>query len=377
MSQVLELLLQLLRCPSITPQDAGCQEIVAMRLERAGFRVESLRFGETSNLWATHGSDGPLVCFAGHTDVVPPGPLDAWTSPPFEPTIRDGFLHARGASDMKASDAAMVVALEQIAAEGHPGTIGLLLTSDEEGPGHDGTQRALRHLLDRGLQIDACLVGEPTSEQAFGDAIKQGRRGSITGRLVVSGVQGHTAYPHLATNAVHRLAPALAELARLDWGQGNESFPPTSCQIVHLDAGTGASNVIPGRAEVRWNLRFGTDHTVDSISSTIPALFQRHGITDPIAWECGALPFLTESGPLVDAIVAAVESETGLTPRGSTAGGTSDARFFAAAGIPVVEFGPINATIHAINESVEVACLEPLVRIYAGALRRFLGSGNA
>lgn len=372
--EVLHLLEALLRCPSVTPDDAGCQQIIAERLIKAGFIVEHLRFRETENLWATHGSGAPLICLAGHTDVVPPGPEDAWHTDPFMPTILDGYLHARGASDMKASDAAMTLALERVAQAGHAGTIALLLTSDEEGPGHDGTKRALQDILDSGVTIDAVIVGEPTSELTFGDAIKQGRRGSMTGTIVVKGVQGHTAYPHLATNAVHRLAPALAEIVSIDWGHGNDQFPPTSCQIVHLEAGTGASNVIPGRVEARWNVRFGTDHSVESISARIVDIFAKHEIQEPISWECGALPFLTEAGPLVEAVSEAVEAETGLKPRPSTAGGTSDARFFAAAGIPVVEFGPINATIHAANENVEVSCLEPLVRIYTDAIQRFLRS---
>jgi succinyl-diaminopimelate desuccinylase len=372
MSDVLNLLTQLLRCPSVTPNDAGCQEIVAQRLEAAGFAVQRLRFGETDNLWATHGEGGPLICLAGHTDVVPPGPADAWASAPFEPEVRDGYLYARGASDMKASDAAMTVALENVARTGHRGTIALLLTSDEEGPGTDGTARALAHLLENGVKIDAALVGEPTSESFFGDAIKNGRRGSMTGRIVVTGIQGHTAYPQLALNAVHRTAPALADLAALDWGSGNADFPPTTLQICHLAAGTGASNVIPGRCEIRFNVRFGTANSEEEIQTRVGDVFRRHGIEDPIEWDVSARPFLTTPGTFLNALTSAVHEHTGVKPRLSTGGGTSDARFFAAHGIPVAEFGPLNATIHAVNENVEVACLETLVAVYEAAMRNYL-----
>lgn len=372
MSEVLDLLTQLLRCPSVTPNDAGCQEIVAARLEAAGFTVQRLRFGETDNLWATHGEGGPLLCLAGHTDVVPPGPLDAWTSPPFEPEVRSGYLYARGASDMKGSDAAMTVALERVAKLGHPGTIALLLTSDEEGPGHDGTARALAHLIESGVKIDGAIVGEPTSEERFGDAIKNGRRGSMTGTIVIQGVQGHTAYPQLALNAVHRLAPALADLTTLDWGSGNADFPPTTLQVCHLAAGTGASNVIPGRCELRFNVRFGTTHSEEEIMRRVGQVFTHHGIDERVTWNVSAHPFLTAPGPLLQALTQAIYDETGVTPRLSTGGGTSDARCFAAHGIPVAEFGPINATIHQVNENIALACLDPLVRIYEAAVVRAL-----
>ncbi|MGV3614126.1 MAG: succinyl-diaminopimelate desuccinylase [Fimbriimonas sp.] len=377
MSSVLELLTQLLACPSVTPNDAGCQEIVAARLAAAGFAVERLRFGATDNLWATHGEGAPLLCLAGHTDVVPPGPLDAWSSPPFAPEVREGRLYARGASDMKASDAAMTVALEGIARDGHRGTVALLLTSDEEGPGHDGTGRVLAHLIERGVRIDAAVVGEPTSETRFGDAMKNGRRGSMTGSVVVTGIQGHTAYPHLADNAAHRLAPALAELVALDWGTGNPDFPPTTLQVCHLAAGTGASNVVPGRCEVRFNVRFGTANTEEEIMDRVGAVFARHGILDKVAWNVSARPFLTAPGALLEAIATAVEAETGVRPRPSTGGGTSDARCFAAHGIPVAEFGPSNATIHAVDECVEVACLEPLARIYKATVKGYLDLSHA
>lgn len=369
--EVLDLLQALLRCPSVTPNDAGCQDIVAERLARAGFTVERLDFGETRNLWATHGEGGPVLCLAGHTDVVPPGPIDRWTTPPFDPTERDGRLYARGASDMKASDAAMTIALERAAATGHPGTIALLLTSDEEGPGHDGTSRALSHLLDGGTCIDAAIVGEPTSEEAFGDVVKNGRRGSITGNLVVEGIQGHTAYPHLAVNAVHKLSPALHALATYDWGPGDEDFPPTTLQVSAIQAGTGASNVIPGRCELQVNVRFGAAFTPQDIADRLDAVLAEHGLDERFVWTPGALPFVTKAGPLIEALEFAVEDVTGKRPRRSTGGGTSDARFFAAAGIPVAEFGPLNATIHAIDENVEIACLEPLARVYQTAIERF------
>jgi succinyl-diaminopimelate desuccinylase len=371
---VLDLLRELVRRPSVTPNDAGCQDVVAERLTAAGFEVVRLGFGDVENLWATHGSGAPLICLAGHTDVVPPGPRSSWHSEPFEPEIRDGYLYGRGASDMKASDAAMTVALEHVAQRGHRGTIALLLTSDEEGPGVDGTDRALRHLLDSGVKIDAAIVGEPTSEESFGDVVKNGRRGSMTGTLTVQGVQGHTAYPHLAQNAVHRLAPALADLVALDWGPGDENFPPTTLQVANISAGTGASNVVPGHCELQFNVRFGASHTPESISARVEEALRRHGLTEPVAWSVSALPFVTEAGPLIEALEGAIAETAGAPPRRSTGGGTSDARFFAAHGIPVAEFGPLNATIHAANESVEVACLEPLVQIYERALERFLAS---
>jgi succinyl-diaminopimelate desuccinylase len=369
---VLPLLTDLVRRPSVTPNDGGCQESVARVLEAAGFVVDRLRFGDVDNLWATHGDGGPLICLAGHTDVVPPGPLDAWASDPFAAEVRDGYLYGRGASDMKASDAAMTVALARLAQAGHPGTIALLLTSDEEGPGVDGTVRTLDYLTQRGIAIDAAIVGEPTSAARFGDTIKNGRRGSMTGSLVVKGVQGHTAYPHLADNAAHRLAPALVELVGIDWGAGDAYFPPTTLQVCHLAAGTGASNVVPGRAEVRFNVRFGASDTPESIERRVAEALARGGVTEPVTWDVSALPFVTEPGRLLNALEAAISEATGESPRLSTGGGTSDARFFAALGIPVAEFGPLNATIHAVDECVEVACLEPLARIYEAALRHYL-----
>jgi succinyl-diaminopimelate desuccinylase len=368
MSDVYELLKALIACPSVTPDDAGCQKLIGERLKHAGFAVEFMNFGNVDNLWATHGGGSPLICLAGHTDVVPAGPRDAWHSDPFEPVERDGHLFGRGAADMKASVAAMVVALELAAATGHPGTIALLLTSDEEGPGIDGTRRVLDELVSRGLKIDGAIVGEPTSETTFGDTIKSGRRGSMGGRLKVMGVQGHTAYPALAKNALHRLAPAFAELIALDWGPGTTDFPGTTLQVSNLHSGTGAGNVIPGEANVWFNVRFGDDWTSKAIQSRVEELLRSNGIDEPVEWSVSAEPFLTPPGPLRDALSEAVFLETGIVPNPSTAGGTSDARFFAAHGVPVAEFGPLNATIHAANECVAIDCLEPLARIFGAVL---------
>lgn len=360
----LALLKDLLSRASVTPHDAGCQEAIAARLEKAGFAIERMGAGGVTNLWATHGNGAPLIVLAGHTDVVPPGPIEAWTSDPFAPVEREGYLVARGAADMKASVAAMTIALENIAQEGHSGTVALLLTSDEEGPGVDGTRHVLDELAGRGVKIDAALVGEPTSENTFGDTIKVGRRGSLSGHLTVTGKQGHAAYPQLADNAVHKLAPALAALVALDWGRGTEAFPPTTLQISNIRAGTGAGNVVPGHAEILFNLRFGTDWTVDAIQIRIDDLLRDHGISDNVLWQCGAQPFLTATETLLEPLVKAVETVTGLRPNPSTGGGTSDARFFAAHDIPVAEFGPINATIHAVDECVAIADIEALTKIY-------------
>jgi len=369
-----ELLTELLRRPSVTPLDHGCQDLIAGRLRVLGFAVQRLKFGDVDNLWASHGSGAPLICLAGHTDVVPSGPKESWTSDPFVPTERDGFLFARGASDMKASDAAMVVALERLASNGHPGTIALLLTSDEEGSGVDGTRRALESLLKQAIHIDAAIVGEPTSEASFGDVIKNGRRGSMTGHVNIQGIQGHTAYPQLADNAVHKLAPALNELTTIEWGAADENFPATTLQVTNISAGTGANNVVPGQVSVQFNIRFGALQTAEDIQHKVENIFTANGIKDPVQWSVSALPFITTTGPLVDALSSAIQEETNLFPRTSTGGGTSDARFFAAHGIPVAEFGPINATIHAIDECVELACLEPLARIYESAISKLFSS---
>lgn len=364
MSEILSLLKELVSRASVTPDDAGCQAAIAARLEGAGFAIRWFNYGGVTNLWATHGAGAPLVCLAGHTDVVPPGPLEAWSSPPFEPTERDGELVGRGTSDMKGSVAAMVVALERAAAVPHPGTYALLLTSDEEGPGTYGTAYVLDRLAEEGVRIDEALVGEPTSERTFGDAIKVGRRGSVHGKLVVHGVQGHTAYPHLARNAAHELAPALSALVGVVWGNGTEFFPPTTLQVTHLESGAGAGNVIPGRAEVHFNLRFGTDWTVDAIRERVAETLAAVGVSSPVEWNVSAYPFLTEHAPMVDRLIAAIEAETGVSPARSTGGGTSDARAFAAHRIPVAEFGPSNATIHAVDERIAIEDLERLAKIY-------------
>lgn len=366
---VLELLADLIRRPSITPDDAGCQDLVADRLIEAGFHVRTLRFGETTNLWATHGTEGPLYVLAGHTDVVPPGPREAWDSEPFIPTFRNGTLVGRGAVDMKASVAAMTVALVRLVQSGHQGRVALLLTSDEEASGRDGTQRVLAQLQSEGVEIAGAIVGEPTSEETFGDAVKIGRRGSLNGKLVFQGVQGHTAYPQLAENAAHRLAEALPLLLSLDWGP-EDGFPATTLQVNHLHAGTGAPNVIPGHAEIGVNLRYGPSWTAGMIQARIADAMGPFQVS--IQWQPGAEPFLTPPGPLVDALEAAVEAETGVRPRRSNGGGTSDARFFAALDIPVAEFGPRNATIHAANERVELDHLEPLARVYESTLAQLL-----
>ncbi len=368
-----DLLKELIARPSVTPHDSGCQELIASRLDAAGFQVTPMPSRGVENLWATHGDGAPLICLAGHTDVVPPGPREAWTTDPFLPFERDGRLYGRGASDMKGSVAAMIVAIERIAARGHRGTVALLLTSDEEGPAVAGTRHVLDELASRGVQIDGAIVGEPTSEREFGDTVKSGRRGSMTGRLTVVGIQGHTAYPQFARNAVHRLVPALADIVSADLGAGTADFPATTLQVSDLHAGTGASNVIPGHAEVRFNVRFGTDWTADALQDRIGDIVRTHGITEPIQWHVGAEPFLTSPGPLLDTLASVVAAETGVSPNTSTAGGTSDARFFAAHGIPVGEFGPLNASIHAADEHIEIACLEPLTRVYERAVTSLLG----
>lgn len=376
---VLALAVDLISRPSVTPADAGCQALIADRLAAAGFTVEPMPFGEVQNLWARRGSDGPLFCFAGHTDVVPPGPLADWTSPPFTPTIRDGLLHGRGAADMKGAVAAMVVAAERFVAArpDHRGSIAFLLTSDEEGPAVDGTRRVVAALGARSEHIDWCLVGEPSCRDTLGDTIKNGRRGSLNGRLTVIGKQGHVAYPQLADNPVHRLAPALTALCAEQWDAGNAHFPPTSFQVSNLTAGTGADNVIPASAEVLFNLRFSTEQTPAGIQRRIHDLLARHGLVAGthyrIDWRLSGEPFVTEPAELVAATRAAILAETGVETELSTSGGTSDGRFIAPTGAQVLELGPLNATIHKIDECVAVADLEPLARIYQGVLERLLG----
>jgi succinyl-diaminopimelate desuccinylase len=374
MSATIELARALIERASVTPDDAGCQPLIADRLQAIGFSIESLPFGEVDNLWARRGTAPPLFVFAGHTDVVPPGPLADWDSDPFTPSLREGCLYGRGAADMKSSIAAMVTACERFIGShaGHPGSIAFLLTSDEEGPSVDGTVKVIEHLKTRGEQIDWCLVGEPTSREHTGDVIKNGRRGSLNGVLRVYGQQGHVAYPQLADNPVHRAAPALAELVAAEWDAGNAHLPPTTFQISNINAGTGAENVIPGELHIRFNLRFSTESSPESIQSRVLAILDRHGLDYRIDWKISGLPFITPAGELVDAARRAIHSITGQETELSTSGGTSDGRFIAPAGAQVVELGPPNATIHKTNECVNLAELDTLSSIYERILELLL-----
>ncbi len=374
----LALVRQLIALPSVTPADAGCLDLIAGRLAPLGFMLERMDSdgptGLVRNLWARRGNAGPLVCFAGHTDVVPPGPREQWHSDPFVPTERNGKLYGRGTADMKSSIAAFVVAVERFVAAfpDHPGSIGLLLTSDEEGDATDGTVRVVETLQARGERIDYCVVGEPTSTERLGDTIKNGRRGSLSGRLIVKGIQGHVAYPEKVKNPIHLSAAALAELAATRWDEGNEYFPPTSFQISNIHAGTGATNVVPGTLEVLFNFRFSTASTVDGLQARVHALLDRHGLEYEIHWAIGGRPFLTPRGRLVDVLSEAVRGVTGAAPALSTSGGTSDGRFIADICPEVAELGPINASIHQVDEHVAIADLEPLADIYRKALERLL-----
>ena len=374
MSATLELSRALIARPSVTPDDQGCQQLLAERLQALGFVIEHLRFGDVDNLWARHGSDAPLFVFAGHTDVVPPGPLDEWASAPFDPVIRDGYLYGRGAADMKSSIAAMVTACERFMVEhaDHRGSIAFLITSDEEGPSVNGTVKVIETLQARNEQIDWCLVGEPSSKEQTGDIIKNGRRGSLNGILEIRGKQGHVAYPQLADNPIHRAAPALAELAAVEWDAGNELFPPTTFQISNIKAGSGTENVIPGLLQVLFNLRFSTESTAASIQSRVEEILTRHRLDYELSWKLSGAPFLTPAGELVDAACSAIQSTAGLEPRLSTSGGTSDGRFIAPTGAQVLELGPVNATIHQINECVNIAELDRLTAIYEGILKQLL-----
>ena len=362
----LELACELIRRPSVTPDDQGCQQLLAGRLQPLGFQVEHLRYGDVDNLWARRGDASPLFVFAGHTDVVPPGPREQWETDPFDPVLRDGMLHGRGAADMKSSIAAMVTACERFIADnpGHRGSIGFLVTSDEEGPATDGTVRVVEHLQARRETIDYCLVGEPSSEEALGDVIKNGRRGSLNGRLCIRGHQGHVAYPQLAENPIHRAAPALAELAAEEWDRGNEFFPPTTFQISNINGGTGAENVIPGELDVMFNLRFSTESSAASIRSRVASILDRHRLDYGLEWKLSGEPFLTPAGELVDAAGEAIRQLTGKPTRLSTSGGTSDGRFIAPTGAQVLELGPVNATIHKVNECVRADSVETLTMIY-------------
>lgn len=374
MSATLELACDLIRRRSVTPDDAGCQALIGERLAALGFVIEPMPFGEVTNLWARRGVERPLLCFAGHTDVVPPGPVDRWTSDPFGPQIRNGLLYGRGASDMKGSLAAMVTATEAFVAArpDHPGSIAFLLTSDEEGPARDGTLKVIETLEARGEKIDWCLVGEPSSETQLGDTVKNGRRGSLNGWLTVRGKQGHVAYPQRAKNPLHAFAPALAELVAEEWDQGNAFFPPTSFQVANLNVGTGAENIIPGELKAQFNLRFSTELDEAGIRRRVESILDRWDLDYRLDWCLSGNPFLTPAGALVDAARAAIREVMGIETQLSTSGGTSDGRFIAPTGAQVLELGPLNATIHQIDECVGIEELDQLARIYQGILGRLL-----
>ena len=371
---VLELARALIARRSVTPDDAGCIDLISGTLEPLGFQCERISMNGVDNLWARRGKAAPLVCFAGHTDVVPSGPLNQWASDPFTPTIKDGVLYGRGASDMKSSLAAFAVAIADFvkAHPEHPGSIAVLLTSDEEGPATDGTVKVVEALARRGERLDYCIVGEPTSVKRLGDMIKNGRRGSLSADLVVQGVQGHVAYPHLARNPVHEVAAAIAELAQTEWDRGNEYFPPTTWQISNINAGTGANNVIPGTAHIKCNFRFSTASTVESLQTRLIGILDRHGVTYDIEWRYDGRPYLTRKGDLVDAVARAIKKVTGIDTELSTTGGTSDGRFIADICPQVIELGPTNATIHKINECIPLAELEALPKIYREILVNLL-----
>lgn len=373
-SDTLALTRQLISLPSVTPEDLGCQQIMAERLQALGFEIEHMRFGEVDNLWARLGSSAPLFVFAGHTDVVPSGPVEQWQSDPFEPTIVDNILTGRGAADMKGSLAAMICACENYLAQGKSinGSIGFLITSDEEGPAIDGTVKVVEALGQRGETIDMCLVGEPSSTNTIGDVVKNGRRGSISGDLVVHGIQGHIAYPHLARNPIHQFSPALTELSNEVWDEGNEFFPPTSFQVSNIQAGTGATNVIPGDLHVQFNLRFSTEITDAEIKQRIEAILDKYALEYSLDWTVSGQPFLTPRGELVEATKAAIREVCQLETELSTAGGTSDGRFIAPTGAQVVELGPINASIHKIDEHVDIEQLDRLTEVYTQILDKLL-----
>ncbi len=369
-----ELTKALIRRASVTPADAGCQDVLAERLAAVGFRIERLRFGEVDNLWAVRRTGPPLFVFAGHTDVVPAGPLDHWSSDPFEPFQRDGLLFGRGAADMKGSLAAMITATERFcgATPEHSGSLGFLITSDEEGPAINGTKRVMDHLAAAGTHIDWCLVGEPSSDRQLGDTVRSGRRGSLNGKLSIEGVQGHVAYPQRALNPIHAAAPALTELCATSWDDGSASFPPTSFQISNVNAGTGADNVIPGRLELAFNFRFSTASSVETLQQRTETLLKRHGLNYNLQWHLSGQPFVTEGGRLIEAVRAAVGEITGIEPELSTGGGTSDGRFIAPSGAEVAELGPLNASIHKIDEHVAIADLHGLSQIYEKILQHLL-----
>jgi succinyl-diaminopimelate desuccinylase len=374
MSVTLELAQQLISRASVTPEDAGCQKLMRERLEAIGFRIDNLPFDDVSNFWARRGDSSPLLVFAGHTDVVPPGPLEQWLSDPFTPDVRDGMLYGRGAADMKGSLAAMVTACEAFVAQhpDHQGSIGFLITSDEEGPSINGTVKVIEHLQASGTQIDMCLVGEPSSSERLGDVIKNGRRGSLNGRLRVKGKQGHVAYPELAANPIHLAAPALAELVAIEWDGGNEYFPPTTFQISNIQAGTGAENVVPGELHLMFNLRYSTELDESTIRERIHALLDKNKLDYTLDWRLSGKPFLTPAGELVNTARDAIREIAGIETRLSTSGGTSDGRFIAPTGAQVLELGPLNATIHHVNECVAVEALDQLSDMYRRILEKLL-----
>ncbi len=374
MSQTLELTQNLIARRSVTPADEGCQEVMIGRLEALGFRIERLRYGNVENFWARRGSEGPVFCFAGHTDVVPTGPLEEWRTDPFAPSVREGMLFGRGAADMKSGLAAMVTATEAFIAAHprHKGSLAFLITSDEEGPSVDGTRRVVETLSSRNERIDWCIVGEPSSEQSIGDTIKVGRRGSFSGRLTVHGVQGHVAYPQLAENPVHTLAPALAELTSREWDQGTEHFQPTTFQVSNLNAGTGAPNVIPGELKARFNLRYSPVQTQEGLKEIVEGILRKHGVRYTLEWYVSGEPFYTPPGHLSDAVSSAIQDVVGSRPKLSTGGGTSDGRFIAPLGAQIVELGVVNATIHKVNECVRIEEIDALHRMYFNVLRNLL-----
>jgi succinyl-diaminopimelate desuccinylase len=374
MSDVLDLTRDLISRASVTPDDAGCQALISTRLAKAGFDCRQIDFGAVKNLWATHGQGGEVLCFLGHTDVVPPGPREAWTSDPFEPTIRDGHLYGRGAADMKGSVAAFVLAMEQFVAAhpDHPGTVAVLLTSDEEGDAIDGVRRVAEHFRGSGQRIDFCVTGEPSSKATLGDLLRVGRRGTLSGNLIIKGIQGHVAYPEKARNPIHQAMPALAELSARRWDEGYPEFPASSFQISNINAGTGANNVIPGQCEVVFNFRYNPGWRAEALEAEVQALLDRHGLEYELRWHRGGEPFLTGEGRLRAAVRAVLVEMFGMAPEENTGGGTSDARFIAPLGAEVVELGPINASIHKVDERIAVAELERLPALYRAVAERLL-----
>lgn len=372
MSLILPLLLDLIRRPSITPDDAGCQEIISQRLKHFGFKIEPMRFNNVDNLWARHGTRAPLIVFAGHTDVVPPGPLNTWMTDPFEPQVRDGFLYGRGAADMKSGLAAMIIAAETFLQKNvhYAGSIAFLITSDEEGVSIDGTKRVVETLTQRNEKMDYCIIGEATSNSLVGDQIRIGRRGSLSGKLTLFGKQGHVAFPHLAKNPIHLLAPVLQELTTTLWDKGNQYFPPTTFQISNLHAGTGANNVIPGQLDMQFNFRFSTAVTVEELQQCVTKIVEKYSLEFDLQWDYSGQPFLTQQGKLISTVKQAIQDITGLDTVLSTGGGTSDGRFIAPTGTEVIELGPCNASVHQVNEHVRVADLDVLARIYERVLEQ-------